>query len=387
MNDGQFTDRHIRVLYVITKSVWGGAQKYVYDLATALPSKRFSVAAAIGGGGPLAIALEKAGIPVYPVARFQKSVHPLKDILAFFEFLRILMRFQPDIVHLNSSKAGGIGAAAVRLYNAISHRNAYTIFTVHGWAFLEPRNALSRLFRRIASRTTSMLADRIICISRNDENAAHHYHVANVRKIVFIPNGTHAVQFLSREEAQRRLFGSTYPILIGTIAEWTKNKGLSFLIDAVPSIVKEYPNAKFCLVGWGEDEHMLREKIEYMRLGNTVYLAHASPAAPLLTAFNIFVLPSLKEGLPYTLLEAADAHVPIVATTVGGVPDIITHEQQGLLVPPASDEALAIAIMRLLHDRVLAQRLADNAQEMVRERFSFGRMLERTIRVYEERLR
>lgn len=387
MNNGQFTDKRTRILYVITKSVWGGAQKYVYDLATGLPRERFFVAVALGGDGPLATALLKADITIYPVAHFQKSINPLKDILAFFEFLRILTRFRPDVIHLNSSKAGGVGAAAVRLYNAILRHNVYTLFTVHGWAFLEPRSAMSRLFRRIASRATSILANRIICISRHDEKAAHVYHMAPARKITFIPNGVHTLHVLPRDEAQRQLLGNTYPLLIGTIAEWTKNKGLTFFIDAIPSILKEYPKAVFCLVGWGEDEQLLRKTITERNLTDAIFLVQASPAAPLLAAFDIFVLPSLKEGLPYTLLEAAQAHVPIVATTVGGVPDLIMHEQHGLLVPPASSEELAEAILHLLRDHTLAQRLAQHAQEMIHERFSFARMLERTMRIYEERLR
>lgn len=387
MNNGQSDGERTRILYVVTKSAWGGAQKYVCDLATGLPRSRFCVAVALGGDGPLAENLRKADVAVYPVTRFQKSINPLKDILAFFELFRVLLKFRPDVVHLNSSKAGGIGAVAVLVYNAVLRRNAYTVFTVHGWAFLEPRNALSLLLRRIASRATGMFVDRIICISRQDEQATHTQRIAPARKISFIPNGVHDTHVLLRDEAQQKLLGNTYPLLIGTVAEWTKNKGLTFFIDAVPAIHREHPEAVFCLVGWGEDEKLLRKKIADQNLASIVFLVHASPAAPLLSAFDIFVLPSLKEGLPYTLLEAAQARVPIVATSVGGVPDVLVHKEHGLLVPPASSEKLAEAVLRLINNKTLAQHLATNAQRMVQERFSYGRMLERTIRVYEERLR
>ena len=126
-----------KILFVITKSVWGGAQRYVFDLATNLPKDQFETAVAVGGNGPLVHKLTEHNIVTSDVTNFQKSVNPFKDIAVFFELLAIYKKFQPDVIHTNSSKAGGIASAAAFVYRITTRRPVRCIFTAHGWAFLE----------------------------------------------------------------------------------------------------------------------------------------------------------------------------------------------------------------------------------------------------------
>lgn len=373
-----------KILYVITKSVWGGAQKYVFDLATHLPKNRFIIFVAVGGQGPLFRKLQEAGIPPCEIKNFQKSINPLKDLLAFFELFHIMWILKPDIVHTNSSKAGGIASIAAKLCTLCTGHNVTTIFTAHGWAFHEERPRWQLFLIRLASRLTAALHNSVICLSRYDKESATTQHIAPAHKIQTIPNGMRATKFLPREEAQKELFGSTQPLVIGAIAEWTHNKGITYLIEALPVIREQFPYVKLCLIGWGEQGKDLRCKIYDLRIEQNVFLLSRSPASPYLKAFDIFVLPSIKEGLPYTLLEAGRAGVSVVATQVGGVPDIIEHERTGLLVKSASAKELASALLQLCSNRLLRTRFGALLQETVKEKFSLDTMIQKTLTVYGE---
>jgi len=110
------------ILYIITKSVWGGAQKYVRDLATGLPKDKFEVIIAAGGRGLLAQKIIKAGIPYFEIKGFQKNINIFKDIFAFFEILSLLFKTKPDLVHVSSAKAGGIAGIAIKIYSLLATR-------------------------------------------------------------------------------------------------------------------------------------------------------------------------------------------------------------------------------------------------------------------------
>lgn len=369
-----------RVLFVITKSVWGGAQKYVYDLATSLPREEFDVAVALGGSGTLAQKLKEKNVEVFTIKNFQYSVNVFKDIGAFLELRAVFNHWKPDVVHSNSSKAGGLAGAAAFFYR--TSRKPTIIFTAHGWAFHEPRSVLSLLFLRLASRLTSYLQSKIICVTNYDKESALSSNIASRQKMTVIPNGVNPIEFLPRDQAQIQLLGHTEIILIGCVAEWTLNKGLAFLLKAFNRVHSEFPDAKLCLVGWGDNEGALRSYITTLGLENMIYMVHASPAAPLMQAFDILVLPSLKEGLPYTLLEGGLGALPMVATRVGGVPEILQNNESGILVPPASENELADAILMLLKDPKLSIQIGEKARLRVQEHFMFNMMLRRTMELY-----
>lgn len=378
-----------KILYVITKSVWGGAQRYVFDLATNLPKDQFDVAVALGlqqenKYGLLETKLKDANISIYFIKNFQKSVNPFKDIYAFWELYKTCRQFQPNIIHTNSSKAGGITSASAFLYQLLSGNQILTIFTVHGWAFLEPRARWQLFLIRIASKLTASLHNKIIVVSTTDQTLSKVYNIAPSEKVILIHNGVNLDDFFSRDHAQQDLLGKTSNFLIGTIAERTKNKGLVFLLDAVPKIIKRV-SAQFCLIGWHEkkeEKDVLREKIMKLELENVVFLASKYPAALYLKAFDIFVLPSLKEGLPYVLLEAGMAGLPVVATRVGGIPDIIENGKSGILVDPASPDQLADAVIKLSKDKNLREQMGQELQKRIKQDFSFASMLQKTIALY-----
>ncbi len=396
-----------KILYIITKSVWGGAGKYVYDLAANLPKEKFEVFVAAGpadGGasdkGELAKKIIAADIPYFEIINFQRDINFLKEIFSYFEILLLLLKIRPDIIHVNSSKAGGIVGVAIWDYRIINFLNPKSyklkaIFTAHGWAFHENRPKWQLLLIKLFTKITCFYYSKIICVSEFDRLSAIKNHIAPVRKLITIHNGIdyNEYKFLSREESRNELFKTNKNqrplsfvkdiLLIGTIGEFTKNKGQKYLIDAIQKLKAKSYKLKAIIIGWGEEKSNLKNQISNLKLENEIFLIdNLSPAAPYLKAFDIFVLPSLKEGLPYTLLEAGLAELPIISTKVGGIPEIIGHDE-GILIEPADSDILAEKIEKLMENPEKRKMMATALWHKILGEFSLEKMLNTTVAVYE----
>ncbi len=339
-----------KILFVITKSVWGGAQKYVFDLAANLPKDSFEPVVAGGGKGIMAEKIMSAGLPYLEVKSFQRDINIFKEIVSFFEILKILLKTKPDIVHVSSSKAGGMVGLAYFFYKFFAFRfSLFALFTVHGWAFLESRPKWQIWLIKMASKITCLFYDKVICVSRNDYNSAIKNKIAPARKMTVIHNGINPADYNFQERTEKKF-------TVGAIGEATKNKGHKYIMEAK----KYFPDIKFNII------------------------SNMPNAAQYLKNFDIFVLPSIKEGLPYLILEAGLAGLPVVASNVGGIPEIIESGKEGLLVPPANPEDLAKAIKKLIDDKTLRENLAKNLNEKIRKEFSLEKMLKETIFLYKQ---
>lgn len=301
-----------KILYVITKSNWGGAQRYVYDLATNLPREQFDVGVVFGQPGLLAKKLDAVQIITYQILSLQRDVSFVADIKSFFELLKLFRTEKPNVVHLNSSKAAGIGALAARIAGVPK-----IIFTAHGWPFLEKRNLLWRLFAYLGSWMTALLSHIIIVVSKNDLNIGKRMLFCS-SKMYLIYNGISAgMQFDSGEKIRNAFPPGAH--ITGTIGELTKNKNQIALVEQA----KNNPDMYVAIVGEGEDREFLEEKIKEYGLEERVKLFGFMPATEVLKGFDVFALPSLKEGLPYVLLEAKAAGLPVIANRIGGVGEIL----------------------------------------------------------------
>ena len=379
-----------KILYLITKSVWGGAGKYVYDLVLEGKKRGYDVAVAAGGHGELAQKLQEKNIRYFDVAGLQRDVAFLKTFISGLILLKILFKFNPDIVHANSPQAAGIGGIALFIHRLFTWtRRVQVVYTIHGWSYHEARPKWQNFLIRLFSKITCLFYQKIICVSEYDRVSALKLKIAPAGKLLTIHNGIkpNEINFLPREEARQKLNlsnleGST--LVVGTIGEFTKNKGQKYLIGALGILKNEWGiKFKSLIIGWGEEKSSLKSQISNLNLGNEIFLIdNLSPAAPHLKAFDIFVLPSLKEGLPYTLLEAGLAELPVVATNIGGIPEIIGNEKTGLLVKPYDAEELAKAISRLMNDGDLRKRLGQNLREKILKDFPKQEMLERTFSLY-----
>ena len=372
----------MKIIYAITKSNWGGAQRYLYDLASNLPASGWEVKVVAGGRGILTEKLQAAGIKIGTLPILQETSSLFRSLFSFVNFKaiwnlrKIIKEERPDILHLNSSKIMGLGAlAALGLKIRV-------VSTIHGWPFLEPRFFPAKALIFVFSWFSALFQDKIILITKRDFNIAK--KIIPSKKLNYIPNGIGPIDFLARREARVFLgekIGHRIPdnaVLVGTIAELTKNKGLEYLIKATRFLSFD---SEFIvmIIGEGEKRKELEALIAKYQLQNTVFLPGFIPeASRYLKGFDIFVLPSLKEGLPYTALEALAARLPVVATEVGGLPDIAQTTKSCFLVPPKNPEALAAAIEKLISEKKAQNKAGEGPLEN-----SLQNMVSKTIQVYQ----
>jgi glycosyltransferase involved in cell wall biosynthesis len=367
----------IRVLQMIDRPFLGGGQVVLLSLARGLDPARFEVSIAAQGGGPLEAAAREAGIPFRPLP-FGRRLKPglVRAIV------RELRADPPDILHTHGGVAGLYGRRAARRagIKAVVH-------TIHGIHYLHYRSSAARSAFVLLERACSRHTDAVVLVSEADRQEAGKRRLAAAEKLKLVRNGIDAddlasAPFAARaEEARLRL--SLRPPVVGTVARLHRQKGLIHLIRAAPRIFEEHPAARVLIVGGGGLEADLRAEVPRLRLDRRFAILGARPdAREIMSLFDIFVLPSLWEGLPLVLIEAAAMGKPIVATDIGGSGEIVMDGETGLLVPPADSAALAAAINRLLADPVLAARLGENARRTIPPRFTLGRMVDEYSEIY-----
>ena len=372
-----------KVLLVVTKSNWGGAQRYCFDLARELAKREIEATVAHGTRadgkpGALVARLVAENIRSIPVPALGRDIHPLRDFSALTELVALFRQERPDVVHLNSSKAGGLGALAARIAGV-----SRIVFTLHGFPGDEARHALSRALITITTWCTMLFSHATITISTQDYERMRSMPFMR-KKVTLVRNGVETPTFLSPKEARKELrtLARTLPedgIWIGCVAELNANKDHATLIRALAHV----PEAHLVLIGEGETRTALEALAREMRLEHRVhFLGFVPEAAHYLRAFDCITLASQKEGLPYVLLEAGCAYVPVVATRVGGIPDIIVHNFTGLIVSHKKPDELGAALQRVLSDATLARSLSEELLKRVRSSFSQDIMVEKTLRIY-----
>lgn len=384
---GAFRDifTFVKILYLITKSNWGGAQRNVYDLATAMKAAGHEVKAAVGGAGILKNRLEAAGIYTYPIASMGRDISVGKDAGSFKEIWNVIRTQRPDILHLHSPKAAGLGALAGRLL-----RVKKIVMTVHGWTWNENRPLHQKGLIVLASWLTALLCHDIIVICNHDLEQGQ--KLPGVKeKLRLVPIGIKPAVLLSVDGAKQAVAKMTglphnefdKMTIIGSIAELHRNKGLNYLVEAMTSVVTKHPNAVCIIMSDGEERERLQTQIRERNLDRNFYLVgYVENAAEYLKAFSIFVLPSLKEGLPYVLLEAGAAGIPVISTTVGGIPDIIHDMNSGILIQPKSARDLAHALMFALEHPKERKEQAAKLKAHVLGEFSLDKMIKTISEIY-----
>lgn len=376
-----------KLMYVITKSNFGGAGHYIYDLATSSKEAGFDVLVVCGGSGLLVEKLKGAGIRTISIDGLERDINVSKEFNALSSLREVFRSEKPDVVHLNSSKIGGIGALAGRL-----EKVPRIIFTAHGWAFNEDRSFSWRFLAYWASVATAILSHTIITISYKEQKQAVNFPFVGADKVRMIYIGANGANFLDKERAREYIRHTTgvhlqnnVPIF-GTIGELHKNKGYIYALTMCENLKKAGHSFFYLIIGEGEDRKDIEAQIKIKKLENNVALLGAIPdsasSATLLKAFDIFLLPSVKEGLPYVLIEAGHAKVMAIATRVGGVPELIIDEESGLIAEPKDASSLTNEIEKVLFDVNARNDFANNLHERVSYTFSLESMVEETLLEY-----
>lgn len=372
----------MKILFGITKSNFGGAQRYVFELAS--EAKRAGnevfvmcgLPAQSGGDGPLIQKLNESGIQVIPLPHLGRDVSFIKDFKSFLFILRTLRKERPDVFHINSSKMGGLGGFAARLVGVKK-----IIFTAHGWAFNEPRSAIQKTIIKFFVWLTIILSHKTICVSeKTKKDVSNLPFIKN--KLVIIYNGLKDFELKTREEARKILSLDDNVFLVGAVSELHKIKGLDILLKAWAAFLKNH-KAKLVIFGAGEEKNNLNKIASNLKIDNSVeFKGFVGNARSFLSSFDIFVMPSRSEAMPYALLEAGFAGLPVVASSVGGIPEIIENEKNGLLVPKENSEALLSALNRLADNKEFREKLGSSLKQTISTKFSFEKMVQKTFELY-----
>jgi glycosyltransferase involved in cell wall biosynthesis len=354
---GRHPDRP-RILLVITLGEVGGAQAYVASLLPAL-TEDFDVTVAAHGGKFLRAAAAKAGARFVPLRHVRRAINPLRDLAGLAELIRLFRRERPEIVHASSSKAGVLARFA-----AAGAGVPIRIFTVHGWAFAAHSGLPSAIYRA-ADRVAAGLTTMTICVSDHERTIGLHARTCRSERTVVIPNAVDVAA------APRARHGQRPPRLI-TVGRLKSPKDFPTLVRAVASL---RPDAfdELLVVGDGPDRGALAGEVSSLGLdGRIRLLGERADVAALLAGADIFVLSSRSEGLPLSVIEAMAAGLPVVASAVGGLHELVVDGETGLLVRPGDPAALAEALRRLVADRDCRRQLGDAGRARAEERFDLA---------------
>lgn len=336
-----------RVLIVVTRGEVGGAQRSVLELARQLHAREIEVVVGFGEGSYLENALARKNIPVVHFTSLKRSRNPFLNLRFAWEIHRYLAQHPVNAVHFNSSNTlfGAIGAQ-------LSRPSPKTVFTFRGLSVLDSgykTNWVIKKFYWVVFKVLLQFIDEKVFVSHTNFEAAKKMKLISSGYVIY--NSVTPPIFLSREEAiaalQQKIgvsLDSTF--LIGSIGRLAYPKNYEFLISLFPELLQKIPEAKLVIIGEGPERKKYENLIARHSLGDKIILAGAiEDASRYLKAFDLFVLPSLYEGMSLTLIEALHAGVPVLASDVGGNKELLGDA--GKIYPPGDSRACIESMIRI----------------------------------------
>jgi glycosyltransferase involved in cell wall biosynthesis len=378
----------IPILNVITRLEQGGAPLALIETVRRMDGGQFEISVACGYSEDPNLELcgtsAVANLQILSVPTMRRSVSLLGDLTALVQLIGIIRRGRYQIVHTHTSKAGVIGriAAAFCHVPAIVHSPHGTILE----GYFGP--GLTR-FYVFVERLVSRVSHRIICLTRQEIRQYMKAGIGSRRQFTFVYNGIDIARYSDRANSRapvRRDLGipdeATVCISVGRLVPV---KGHADLIRGFARALSEHDDLVLLLAGDGELRDELTALVAELGLGDRVrFLGWRDDTADLLAGSDIFVLPSLNEGLGLVLIEAMAANLPVVATRVGGVPEVVEGGQTGLLVEARDPDQISSAILRLARDRALRERMGRAGRERADAHFSIQATVRRTEQIYND---
>ena len=372
----------IRITRIIARLNIGGPAVHIADLMAGLDPERFESHLITGRPGPgegdMGYLIEQKGLPPPTVLHtLERSLHPVRDLQTVRKLVPILRQQQPHIVETHTAKAGFVGRVAARLAGV-----PVVLHVFHGHVFYGYFGTLqTRAFIGI-ERLLARWTDRLITLSPAQYgDIAHVYRVAPPSKVVVVPLGLDLRPFAAARPAGRSIGRAALGIppgapLVGFVGRLTPVKNPALFVALAQRVLLSVPDARFVMVGDGELRADVEKQIADLGLSDRIALAGwQKEMPPVYAALDALVLPSLNEGTSVTAIEAMATGVPVVATAVGGMPDLVADERTGLLAPSGDVEALACCVVRVLCEPEWARSLALAGQESVLARFGVERLV------------
>ncbi|MFZ5516793.1 MAG: glycosyltransferase [Candidatus Zhuqueibacterota bacterium] len=368
----------IKILQLSSVFVDRGVERIMLWLFQFLPKERYVVKIAVlRNNVPLAHRMRQNGTDIVDVIGMKNSL----DIGALFRFLKYIKKLKPDIVHIHHFRTAVLCRPLLKLAGV-----PVVIYSVH--------NQWGGKIHYALDRWTTRFGDATVPFSLAVKKFLFEQEGMNPEKVldpIYIGIDVEKFQKDYSNEKQNVMeeFGlKPTDKILGFVGALSEQKGLTFLIEAVRDLRKKYPELKCLIIGEGEQENLLKAKVDSCNLGRHIFFLGQRYDIPiLLKILDVFVLPSLWEGLPQVVLEAMAAGCPVVATDVCGTPEIIDHEVNGLLVPPKDSLALSNAMTRIFDDAELRAKIVSNAHRTIEEKFHVKTMIENFDNLYQKLLK
>ena len=371
------------ILFTIDNLTFGGGERVFSQIIRGLDREKFNVHIACNPGGRFEEKLTEAGIKIEPLDMTNRY-----NPLTILKLIKIIKRKNVSIFHSQGGRADFYARMAARMLKPKVKIVNTVAMPVEGYDVGAFRKGVYRFFDRFSER----YVDWFIVVSEVLRRTLINTHKIPPDKVIKIYNGIELDEYSpngkevrSQKSEVRREFGLAKDApVIGAIGRMVWQKGFEYLIEAIPDIVRDVPDAKILFIGDGQ----LRKKLEALskELGvrdNVIFTGFRSDIKEILSAIDILVIPSLLEGFPMITLEAMAMAKPIVATNIDGITEQITDGVNGILVLPKDPSALAKAIIQVLNDKELARTMGLSARKKVEQDFSVGKMVAETEKAYQ----
>ena len=391
--------KRIRVVHIITRFDKGGSAENTFLTVIGLDQRRYEtflitgIAEEFGMGEVEAAAsaknlarIKKAGIAAYVIPELTRNIQPLLDLQALIKMIRLLQKIKPHIVHTHTSKAGILGRMAACL-----NKVPVIIHTPHGHVFWGYFGPLTTRFFISLEKCAAHSSDRLVMLTEQEKEDHLHCRIGTEEKFTVIHSGVNLEPFLmadkDRGKMRRELGIPTDAFVVGTVGRLTAVKGQRYLLEAAANLAGDIPGLVCILLGDGELREELKARATALGMGQQVlFLGWRDDVAAIMSVFDVFVLPSLNEGMGRVLVEAMAAGKPVIASDVGGIKNLICHQENGFLVPPADPEAMAAGINGLYRDPEGRERMGEAGRQRATA-FSDTAMIKKIDALYAELIR
>jgi glycosyltransferase involved in cell wall biosynthesis len=355
------------VLELITRGDLGGAQRNTLAQMMGLKSK-FDFSLAIGENGYMAQAAVREGIRTFILRNLIRPISPVRDCLGVQEIVRLIRRIKPDLIHCHSSKAGILGRMAARL------RGVPVLFTAHGWALADGVSPWKRVFYAGIERMAARWSGAIITVSESDMRLARRFGVGRPEQLRCIPNGVAPTLLLARPETEGL-------VRVLMVARFAPPKEQALLLRAMFRVRRPM---EVVFVGDGPElEAVRRSAAQCPERHLVTFLGAREDVEEILSTVQVFALLSRWEGLPISILEAMRAGLPVVASAVGGVSELVHDGRTGFLIPPGDEALLADRLELLAGDPGLRARLGTASRVHCLDKYSLDNRLVQLGKLYD----
>ncbi len=390
----------IKILHIITRQDKGGSAENTLLTVLGLNKENYDVTLVKGATLESVMSYEErsanemdlkkasdCGVKIITISELVRRISPLNDLKAFIKLISIIKNGRYQIVHTHTSKAGILGRWAAWLC-----RTPIIVHTPHGHIFYGYYGRLKTGIFIIIERITAFITDRIITLTEREKQEHIAFKIASSQKFITIHSGVETKRFLEITPEDTKRIKKEFNIkedclVVGTVGRLVEVKGHKYLIQAAHKILKRiqnYRSIKFIIVGDGPLMADLKREANLLGISESViFTGWRNDVPAVMSVFDIFVLPSLNEGMGKVLIEAMLLKKPIIASRAGGIPDLIKDGENGIIIKPSSPDELTDAIIALLKSEDKRKKMGDNGR-IIAESYGDKAMVEKLEGVYED---